>query len=75
MDDRHLINKQFLRDGLNRLAEAMPADLPALLEGLYAPDAHWRGSHPLNEVRVFPGSLNGSGCRCWMRFPIWNGAT
>lgn len=51
MEDRHLRNKQLLRDGLNRLAEAAPADLPGVLAGLYAGDAEWRGAHPLNEMR------------------------
>ncbi|AUH34259.1 ester cyclase [Paracoccus tegillarcae] len=51
MKDPHLINKHLLRDGLNRLAEATPAALPGILDGLYAKDAEWRGAHPLNEMR------------------------
>lgn len=51
MDDRHLKMKNRLYRGLSDLAEARPADLPRLLAGLYAPEAEWRGAHPLNEMR------------------------
>ncbi|SDD99841.1 SnoaL-like polyketide cyclase [Paracoccus isoporae] len=44
-DDRKQIHAR-----LSRLAESEPRDLRAALEGLYAADAQWRGSHPLNEM-------------------------
>ena len=43
--------KRRLHDGLSALAEASPEDVPSRLETLYHPDAEWRGSHPLNEMR------------------------
>ena len=51
MRDSRNIDRRRLLAGLRALAEATPATLDARLGDLYAPDAHWRGSHPLNEVR------------------------
>ncbi|WP_412066323.1 ester cyclase [Rhizobium sp. SYY.PMSO] len=36
---------------MRRLAEASPQTIDGALADIYAPDALWRGSHPLNEVR------------------------
>jgi len=47
----HETNKRHLYAVLSRLAEAEGADLRAVLSDLYATDAEWRGSHPLNEMR------------------------
>ena len=47
----HLENKRRLRGALWRLAEAGLHGSGAKLGELYASDAEWRGSHPLNEVR------------------------
>ena len=47
----HLTNKRHLYAALSRLAEAQGPDLRAVLSDLYRPDAEWRGSHPLNEMR------------------------
>jgi predicted ester cyclase len=47
----HLDNKRRVRDTLYALADATPATLDARLAAAYHPDAAWRGSHPLNEVR------------------------
>ncbi len=47
---RHLANKRFVRDALARIAEATPATLAAALAAAYHPNAHWRGSHPMNEM-------------------------
>jgi predicted ester cyclase len=47
--DVHLANKWLVHAGLARLAEAGPDGLHDAVDGLHAPDAHWRGSHPLNE--------------------------
>jgi predicted ester cyclase len=44
-------DKRFVRDALTAVAEASPSDLPARLLRAYHPDAAWRGSHPMNEVR------------------------
>jgi len=47
----HLANKRFVRDRLAALAESGPGRVIDRLEAAYHPDAHWRGSHPLNEMR------------------------
>jgi predicted ester cyclase len=47
----HVANKRFVRDALSALAEATPATLEKRLAAAYHPDAEWRGSHPLNEMR------------------------
>jgi predicted ester cyclase len=47
----HLANKRFVRSALGALAEARPANLMKRLAAAYHPDAQWRGSHPMNEVR------------------------
>lgn len=47
---RHLANKRFAHTALTALAEATPASLMQRLEDAYHPGAHWRGSHPLNEM-------------------------
>lgn len=46
----HLRNKIMARDVLGRVAEASPATLDRQLAAAYHRDAHWRGSHPLNEM-------------------------
>ncbi len=51
MPTNHLDNKRRVHAGLSRLAEAGPGGAAAALAGLYAADAEWRGSHPLNEMR------------------------
>jgi predicted ester cyclase len=47
----HLANKRFIHSALAALAEATPATLTQRLADAYHPDAEWRGSHPLNEMR------------------------
>jgi predicted ester cyclase len=47
----HAANKHFARNALGALAEARPATLIKRLTAAYHPDAEWRGSHPMNEVR------------------------
>lgn len=47
----NLANKRFVREALGALAEARPEQLEARIELAYHPDAEWRGSHPLNEMR------------------------
>lgn len=47
----HLANKRFVHAALYELARATPATLMAALEAAYHPDAEWRGSHPMNELR------------------------
>ncbi|MFT3975162.1 MAG: ester cyclase [Amaricoccus sp.] len=51
MPTNHLETKHWLHAGLARLAEAGPGGAAAVLANLYAPDAEWRGAHPLNEMR------------------------
>jgi predicted ester cyclase len=46
----HLANKRFINEVLPALAEATPATLQKRLEAAYHAGAHWRGSHPMNEV-------------------------
>lgn len=40
-----------IRDELAALTETAPGKINDRLDLLYAPDAQWRGAHPLNEVR------------------------
>ena len=47
----HLANKRLLRTTLAAIAESSAATVEARIAGIYAPDAEWRGSHPLNEMR------------------------
>ena len=47
--DTHLRNKLALYSGLAALADSPPEALAGHLASLYADDARWRGSHPLNE--------------------------
>ncbi len=51
MDGTDLAERRRLHDGLCALAEAGSAGVAARLDLLYHPDAEWRGSHPLNEMR------------------------
>ncbi len=51
MPSVHVANKSFVRQALCAVAEASPATLQTRLEDAYHPDAEWRGSHPLNEMR------------------------
>lgn len=49
-----MIDRQIRRDvhgGLCRLAAAGPGGAPAAIAAVYAEDAVWRGSHPLNEMQ------------------------
>jgi predicted ester cyclase len=46
----HLSNKKKIYTHLAALAEASPQNLKARLADIYHPEAHWRGSHPLNEM-------------------------
>lgn len=46
---RALNNKRWLYPRLQTLAESTPENLKAHLRDVYADNAHWRGSHPLNE--------------------------
>jgi predicted ester cyclase len=50
-DSIHLDNKRVAHRALAALAEATPATLRGRLEAAYHPDAEWRGSHPMNELR------------------------
>ena len=50
MSSLHLSNKMHIARALAALAEAHPGDVPKLVATLYAPDAQWRGAHPINEV-------------------------
>lgn len=50
MQDRHLLNKTKFYDLLARLAESLPSETCEQLSEIYAPDAEWRGSHPMNEM-------------------------
>jgi predicted ester cyclase len=47
----HLANKLFVHRALSAVAEATPATLHKRLSEAYHPDAEWRGSHPMNEMR------------------------
>jgi predicted ester cyclase len=51
MGTQHLANKRFAYEALYDLARATPETLMRRLEHAYHPDAEWRGSHPLNEMR------------------------
>ncbi len=51
MGGEHLANKRFVHEVLYELARATPQMLMQRLDAAYHPDAEWRGSHPLNEMR------------------------
>ena len=50
MHSPHLANKHHIARALAALAEARPTDVPKQIAALYAPQAQWRGAHPINEV-------------------------
>ena len=50
MPSNNLANKKLVLEKLGALAEASPGNLLSRLEAAYAPEAEWRGSHPLNEI-------------------------
>ncbi len=50
-DSELLAAKRFARGALNAIAEARPGELDRRLAEAYAPDAEWRGSYPLNELK------------------------
>lgn len=50
-DSELLTAKRFAREALGAIAEARPGELDRRLAAAYAPDAEWRGSYPLNEIR------------------------
>lgn len=43
-------NKTLIYKAFYDLCKAPPTEMTQRLEELYAPDCHWRGSHPLNEM-------------------------
>ncbi|MBV0914023.1 ester cyclase [Anianabacter salinae] len=43
--------RRAVRDGLLRLADCPPAQVPGVLEAISTPGTDWRVSHPINEVR------------------------
>ncbi|WP_293866391.1 ester cyclase [uncultured Alsobacter sp.] len=49
--NHHIQNKRVVRDALYALADSSPASVEKRLAAAYHPDAEWRGSHPLNEMR------------------------
>ena len=51
MDSIHLQNKRQIALALAELAEVPAAQIRPALDRLYAPDAEWRGAHPLNGKR------------------------
>ncbi|EFL89157.1 ester cyclase [Ahrensia sp. R2A130] len=46
----NLENKQFVANAMEAVLTATDAALEGTLASFYADDAHWRGSHPLNEM-------------------------
>ena len=48
MNSQHLRNKQTVTTALAALADSRPADVERRVDALYAPQAVWRGSHPIN---------------------------
>jgi predicted ester cyclase len=49
-DATHLANKRAVLSAMNAIADSTPGALKQNLARIYHPDAHWRGSHPMNEV-------------------------
>lgn len=49
-DATHLANKRAVLSAMNAIAESSPSTLGKSLAHIYHPDAHWRGSHPMNEM-------------------------
>jgi SnoaL-like polyketide cyclase len=50
LDATHLANKRTVLSAMNAIADSTPGALKQNLARIYHPDAHWRGSHPMNEV-------------------------
>ena len=50
-DASHLANKRAVLSAMNAIAESSPSTLSERLHSIYHPDAHWRGSHPMNEIK------------------------
>ncbi|OYU71930.1 MAG: hypothetical protein CFE32_25215, partial [Alphaproteobacteria bacterium PA3] len=48
--DQNSQNKKDVLTALTAVAESTPTTLRANLSKIYHPDAHWRGSHPWNEM-------------------------
>ena len=49
-----LQNKTHVKALMDEIVDAGPDSLRDTLENAYHPDAHWRGSHPLNEIDGVP---------------------
>ena len=47
----NLRNKRFVMEGMAAVCACEDADLADRLAAVYAPDAAWRGSHPMNEAQ------------------------
>ena len=50
MTDIHLDNKRLVWAAMRDIAECSSSDLANALAAVYHTDAHWRGSHPWNEL-------------------------
>ena len=49
-DIQNIANKRAVWSVMNAIAGSKPGELDGQLRKIYAPDVHWRGSHPWNEV-------------------------
>lgn len=49
--EQNIANKRAVWTSMQAIARAPMEELAARLEAVYHPDAHWRGSHPWNEMQ------------------------
>ena len=54
--EQNIQNKILVRNGMEKICSASPSTVESTLKSVYATDAQWRGSHPLNEM-VGPQSI------------------
>ena len=68
-DTDNLANKQAVWSGLNAIASAGAPGLDGRLRQIYHPDAHWRGSHPWNDLHGVDAIRTGFWEPLWQAFP------
>ena len=54
-ETRNLLNKKRVYHGLAELASAGADAIEPAMRSIYHPEVHWRGAHPLNEIKGIDG--------------------